>query len=43
MTPYEQHLQFRKQLKRMNLLSNAIVTIILVVVFWIDYLRVFGG
>lgn len=43
MTAYEEHLLLRKELKRANLISNVIVLAILILVFVIDYLRVYGG
>lgn len=43
MTAYEEHLLLRRELKRANLISNIIVAAILILVFAIDYVRVFGG
>lgn len=43
MTAYEEHLLLRKQLKKANFISNMIVLAILILVFVIDYLRVYGG
>jgi len=43
MTAYEEHLLLRKELKRANLISNVIVAAILILVFAINYMRVYGG
>lgn len=43
MTAYEEHLLFRKQLRKAKFISNMIVLAILILVFVIDYLRVYGG
>lgn len=43
MTPYEEHLLMRKQLRQSRIIANCIVVIILFAVGVIDYLRFIGG
>ena len=43
MTAYEQHLLLRKQLRQTTVLSRFIVVIILLTVFAIDFIRIYGG